>query len=1068
MKKNYLMAGALGVVSAIIYFASMAEYAFPGESANLMVYWRGIDTPEVPPYPLMAVFATLLGAGNVLAPICGSIAVVAFFFLVTAFVGGRVRGEKALPERANLATIAGVSAALVFMLSPAVRSAATHLEPKMFDFMWALLAFALAIPALRSPNGLFWLFPPALGVMVALGFCDSAIFVAFLPFYLALVVLISIHCGHKPYLPLFIFVLVAIAVVPLAHGFFGVELSESLRRSAEELRNYHMTPGWVFVTIFATLPFVTALFSCGKAFSETPGVVQWIFHAAMTFVSILAIVTPLSPSSLMEPYGILPVATSAFAAAVAGYLVSYWWMLRRKIIGMVAGCVLVFVLAVSCIWNLFAFDGDTGAFADKVAQKILDDLGDRKWFISDGTLDSHIQLAAAKEDRELHVISLSRDLDTKYLAKLADVVEKTGIGGEKNRSLKLSLSLGVLPFVQDWFVADPGVAKSVAIYGAPDLWYSAGITPVPEFLFFGADESHVPDWTAWKEFDKILAAPKGWGSYHDRKVSKPVDRLRFSIRRHLGFVANNRGVWLQDKHRDDDAWKMYELVLNEIDHDNICAIFNEVAMVGAKHASALSKQRDLERMLKSATEDKNRRYILWRLGTYYGYIRDPAIFIRLGHAWAKSGRPGDALSQIRRAIDFVPTDKQTVLLNMMAALYANENAHYESMRIYKALLRKNAKDHDALVGMMRLELAAGNKAQALEYLQRAAAANTDARRANIESAMAAMIQNDNATAKKRLRSAIDADQKDLQAWSLLAAVVMQQIDAAKDDKAAADALTKELECEILPAMEKNSNGAYDYYLQTTRGFLLLRRGKEKRKEARDAFLTAMKSRPDVNATQDLVLGLDISMDDKEGAEAHARDVLRKNRNAPLANYVMGSLALGKGDYADAELYLRRAVGDDDAKGRGRGDQDADAVKPKPNPLALNDLAEVLRRGKKLEEAEHYARKATAAAPGLYVAWDTLGTILMDANRDLDEAENCIRRACELSRTKDGKDTDVRMLMSLARVLMKRGNMDKAEVTIKKVRKRLDQLSDFEKKEFQDVEKELKELREIKELKGSAR
>ena len=415
----------------------------------------------------------------------------------------------------------------------------------------------------------------------------------------------------------------------------------------------------------------------------------------------------------------------------------------------------------------------------------------------------------------------------------------------------------------------------------------------------------------------------------------------------------------------------------------------------------------------------------------------------------------------------MPTDKQTVLLNMMAALYANENAHYESMRIYKALLRKNAKDHDALVGMMRLELAAGNKTQALEYLQRAAAANTDARRANIESAMAAMIQNDTATAKKRLRSAVDANQKDLQAWSLLAAVVMQQIDAAKDDKAAADALTKELECEILPAMEKNSSGAYDYYLQTTRGFLLLRRGGEKRKEARDAFLSAMKSRPDVNATQDLVLGLDISMDDKEGAEAHARDVLRKNRNAPLANYVMGSLALGRGEYADAELYLRRAVGDD-AKGRGRGDQDADAVKPKPNPLALNDLAEVLRRGKKLDEAEHYARKATATAPGLYVAWDTLGSILMDANRDLDEAENCIRRACELSRTKDGKDSDVRMLMSLARVLMKRGNMDKAEVTVKKVRKRLDQLSDFERKEFQDVEKELKELRELKELKRSAR
>ena len=76
------MAGAFGVMAAIVYFASMADYAFPGESARLMVYWRGIDTASVPPYPLMAVFATLLGGGNLIAPICGAVAVVAVFLLV--------------------------------------------------------------------------------------------------------------------------------------------------------------------------------------------------------------------------------------------------------------------------------------------------------------------------------------------------------------------------------------------------------------------------------------------------------------------------------------------------------------------------------------------------------------------------------------------------------------------------------------------------------------------------------------------------------------------------------------------------------------------------------------------------------------------------------------------------------------------------------------------------------------------------------------------------------------------------------------------------------------------------
>ena len=480
---------------------------------------------------------------------------------------------------------------------------------------------------------------------------------------------------------------------------------------------------------------------------------------------------------------------------------------------------------------------------------------------------------------------------------------------------------------------------------------------------------------------------------------------------------------------------MYELVLNEIDRDNICAIFNEVGMVGQNHPQATKKKKDLERMLKAAVEDKSRRYLLWRLGTYYWYIRNPDTFVRLGHAWARSGRPGDALSQIRRAIDFVPSDKKTILLNMMASLYASENDQKKSRSIYEAVLAKNSKDHDALIGMMRLELLDGNSKKALEYLQRAAENSGDGKRAKIELAMVAMMKNDLAKAKDLLKKAVDFDTKDMQAWSLLASVTMQQIDAAKDDKSKA-ALLKELENEIMPSMEKRAADQFDYYLQATKGFVHLRKKDlENRRAARDAFVAAAKARPDIAATQDLVLGLDISLDDKEHAEKHAKDVLRRNRKAPLANYVLGSLSLGRGKYAEAETYLRIA---------------ADA--PQPVVLALNDLSEVLRRTKNFAEAERYARKATEKAPGLYVAWETLGSVLMDANKNLDEAEACIRKACELSKDKNGREADIRMLVSLARVQVRRQDLQHAKVTIRKVRSRIKELSEFEKREFEDVVK----------------
>jgi len=1035
MKKNGLLAAILGGLAAVVYFASMANYAFPGESAHLQALWRGLDFATTAPHPLMAVFAKALGGGNLLAPICGVLSVVLLFLLVRFFVKERISGEQTLAHADEIAGVAAAVSAVVYMFSPAVRAAATHLEPRLFDATWALGLFALLIPLNRLQGGPVLLCSVLMGTLAAIGFCDSALFIALLPGILVALVAVQLHKAQKPYLPLTLFVFSFLISFLFARALFGLDLAVFLKGSAKELKSYTSTPGWLFVAIFTTLPFVTTLFSSQKAYNEKPGLVQWLFHGALTFVAILAVATPLSASSLMEPFGILPVVTSAFAAFVAGHLVSYWWIHRKHVVGKVAGGVLVFVLAVTCVWNLFLFDRSQGSFADKVADRMLAELGSRIWLVTDGTLDDHLLLAAQRAGRELHLIQLNRDLDTAYLANLSKIVRDKNIGGSKNETLVLSLSLGVLPFVQDWFAADPSVAKDVAVFGAPDLWYSADIRPVPELLFFGADPKRVPDWSAWKELDKLLEAPKGWGSYRLGTVKNPVDRMRLSVRRHMGLVANNRGVYLQDEKKDDEAFGMYELVLNEIDADNVCALFNEIEMSGAKYPKALAKKRELERQLKAIVDDKERRYVIWRLGSYYGYIRNPDMFIRLGFAWARSGRPGDALSQIKRAIDFVPTDKRAVLLNMMAALYAHESGGKKSREIYEGILKQNADDHDALIGMMRLELMNGDTAKALSYLQRATKSSGDTKRAKIEFAMLQMMRNDHKGALESLKKVTDADPKDLQAWSLMAAVTMQLCDVTKDEKAR-KALEKELSNTILPAMERVSDNPYDYYVQTTKAFLLMRKGDDEksRREARDAFATAAKSRPDIQATQDLVLQLDISLDDKEEAEQHARDVLRRNRDAPLANYVMGSIAMGKGNYREAESFLRRAVGGN-----------------KPNVLALNDLAEVLRRNKVYVEAERYARKAVEAAPSLYVAWETLGAILMDAKGNLDEAEKCVRKACELSK-KNGREEDVRMLVSLARVLSLKGDKTHAKNAIRKVQARIGELSEFEVKEFEELKK----------------
>ena len=1038
MKRRWFVAGMLGVASAVLFFVSMATYAYPGESARLMAEWKGLGLSTTGHYPLMRFFAGLLGGGNLIAPVCGALAVTLLFALVATYVFWCVdrheeSDESLTPRSEHLSILAGLVTVVVFALTPAVRQAATHLEPRMFDFVWALAGVAAAVPFVRFRMPA-WLFPSFLGAWLAFGICDSALFLLLLPFYAALVLYVASIRGKNRFFHFFLLALLFFAFLLLALRLFDIGFSDLLSQLRREIAEMRHREGWVLIVLFATVPFVLSLVAAPRSFTDRPTFARWVFHAAIAVSVIVVVATPLSPSALTEPFGVLPVAASAFAAMTAGCQMSCLWFLRRKAGGIVLGGVLAFVLTVSCVWNLFMFDGDAGSFADRIAHRIVDDLGDRKWFVTDGLLDDHLMLVAAERGRELHVVSLAHDMDRAYLTRLSQLVGEKGLGGAKNAELRLSLDLGVLPFLQDWLKADPAVVDELAIFGAPDIWYSAGVAPVPELLFFGGDPKRVPDWSEWKSLDGLLTAPKGWGSYRDRQERNPITRLRFALRRHLGFIANNRGVWLQDHKRDDEAWKMYELVLNEIDHDNICAIFNEVGMIGAKHPSAVAKRRDLERMLKQAVDDTSRRYLLWRLGSYYGYIRNPDIFIKLGHAWARSGRPGEALSQVRRAIDLVPTDRRHSLMNMMASLYANENEQGKSRAIYESVLAKNDGDHDALVGLMRLELLDGNSERALTYLQKAAAASGSGRTAKVEFAMVAMMKNDLTEAKRLLEEVANADSKDLQAWSLLAAVTMQQIDAEKDAKKRA-VLEKGLENEILPRMESQSRADSDYYLQTTRGFILMRKGAERRREARAAFVKAAQARPDSPVAQDLVLGMDISLADREGAEAHARDVLRRNRNAPLANYVMGSVALGRGDYPAAETYLRRA---------------ADA--PRPVVLALNDLAEVLRRTGKSSEAERYARLAVKNAPNLYVAWETLGSILMDANGDLGEAESAIRKACELSKGTGANvhDPDVRMLVSLLRVQLRNDDKLHARMTRAKIESRLGELSDFERKEYERV------------------
>ncbi len=1059
---DWLIAGVLALVTGLVNWLGLADYFYPGEGARLAVLWNGLDVSTHRLYPLFSAFAhpfVSLNAStlNAVMPLLSMVAVALLYFLVVAFLR-RMMGTT-YAEKLSLmwSRIGGAVAVLILLSTPAFRQASTHLEPRLFDGVWLMVALSL-VWVYSSTRGLWASVLPALvGVMVGLTLGDTALVVVPAAFGVVFVWMAAKARGSKPVPAVTQYVIFGIvgAVIALAAlvGDFSayVDVQKAVMRQSFAVKNLLIVP------FFTLLPFVVILLAARRGLRGSYGVTAWVAHILLTLMAILVYVSPLAPSDVLAHMGVTPILPSVCVAFSVAYLVVYWLCETRlpedlgeirasqrlvaSRIGYAAGGVFAVILLAGFIIRFgFGFNANEGKFANQVADRVIQDMGARTWMITDGTMDDHLTLAAARTQKPLHLICLQRDLDKDYLKQLEDVIRAEKLGGsdEAADALSLSLSLGVWPFVQDWLKTDPSVKQNLAVFGTPDLWYYADIQPVPETLFFGADPSRFGTraaWEAdWQTFNTWLTAPKGWGSYrmNEKKVTSPIELMRYDLRRHLGLIANDRGFYHHNLNQLEDAFEMYDLVLKQIDSDNISALFNELVMANAQYPKARQREKELTARMQSIVADKNRRYIEMALSRYYGYIRDALIFVRLGMRWAQSGLPGEGLLQVKRAIDFLPNQQNSSVMNMLASLYAAANEQEKSREVYRSILKADANNREALMGLFRLEMKDGNTKEATTYLEQAIA-QLDEKSGYIEKALLAMMKDDLATAQKMLRQATDENPSNLQAWSFLATICMRQIDGTKDAAERAK-LERELKDVIIPAMDAQARSPSDYYLMMTKAFVLMRQEtREDRLAARKALLMAAQANPGQENTQDLILSLDMQLNDEVDAERQAREVLRRNRQAPLANYVMGSLALRRGRYSEAEAFLRRSV-----------------AARKPLAMAFNDLAEVLRRDGRYTEAESCARRAIELDPNLYVCRETLGAVLLDAKRNLDEAEATVLKACEMSKDEKGVEADVRMLVTLARVQLAKGDKLHAKMTIRKVTSRMNELSEYERAEFLEM------------------
>jgi len=1005
----------LALAALALYVCTLCTAAFPGNSAAWMAWSAGLDVREAPTHPLLATlghwvaglpYFSLPVRMNLLAAVAGALAVGWVYKLVWFFVFEMMREESAVTHAPRNARFGGMAAAAAVALSLPFWQAATRFGPEIFDVA-GLLACAVLLMAYARSQNLFWLL--LFGVLYGAGMAESHLFLVAAPAMAALGVIVEWKLAWCRVGRLFAAAWLAVILFSGVHYWAarsfllasGVEPSwpallhvwvAVFREQFTALAGLFPKQLWLPVFVLGVGGAGLSFFAAFRTLDNRRNWSLLILSAILTVFSALVLFNvPFSPWGVMASKGVIPAATYTLVGIGIGLLAASWRALAvvndpleanvlagegdrdgdsgdgaaegeavlqggeptpvvfaaGRGIGLLLAPVLVGLVVISGISNGRFLHADTGAFADRAADAVLDGLRGRTWVVSNGLLDPNLLIRAHERGLALRLICPYRAREKNYAANLLRLVLADAAFTENAKLRAKSLiAFNVHLFIDDLFANDTDIAGKAVCMGLPDLWFGSNWTPVPERLFFGGvreigtlngrelQASHEAFWLRWKPF---LDAGEG----KPRQLSY---RHRTALRRHLSFVANNLGVTLDDLGLPEEAFRAY-LTARELWPDNISALLNLFELVSRGRHPEMKDTLDTQ--LRRKVENPHERYPLWALSRYYGYVRNYGLFVRMGWSWALSSSPGSVLAGLRSAYSVQEDEeKRTALSALMASVYALRGDYKKSADEYRNVLKSDPKNTAAISGLARLALQQSVVADARKILETGEAAGASKRLLRQDWAALHLVAGDLPRARILLQEL--AEEPDVQPMTLamLAMVMIEQQESSA------------VEAKILPRLGKMTEGKDAYFAQVVQGRIWQGKGKAGHKNARLCFHRASLLRPDVQALQEVILMLDVSLEDQKAAEAHALTVLRQRPNQPYANFIIGSIRLEQGQYGDAEVYLRRS-----------------AEAPEPTLAALNNYAQTLCRIRKLDAAETMARKAASRAPDRYEGWSTLAFVL---------------------------------------------------------------------------------------------
>ncbi len=897
----------------------------------------------------------------------------------------------------RISILGGFTAVFLLLFLAASWSASTRLSPGMFHLLIALLIF-LVYPFVGSRWKLTRL---SLTVFLCVvGTLDSSAFLFLVPILAVLLFLSFVESKARGTLILMsaLAAMAGLALFGFAYRTLASDpslptaaaLRAMIRGVAQqrlgEWRTFFPATGWLLVLVQVGVPAALLLFGRTLLFGE---------RRPNTLLAILMIVAaslqtllnlPFSPFLFFEATGHLPVFTAAVqACAVACALASCLVLLSpddqraevdlslkldykleryRQVQRGLAGCLLPVLLLLMLVAPFRSWrwvNPSRGAFADCLAKEILDALGKRTCLVSDGLLTHHLKLQAHLSARPLTIITVRSTLTPLEKRDLKRFIAGSPLFEGLNRQrLDNALSISAERFVTEWFAAAPQVVRQVMVLGLPELWTAGGFVAVPEGLAFSGHSKAdaLPQLDAMDARHRAFVARVKPDLAGRRNERGPVAWLRAVMRIKAGFAANEWGVLLEDHGQVALSYEAYERAA-ALDPDNVSALINAYALallrnIRPETAEALNKQ--VKRAL-ARNRVNDLRAMVWVLQNH-GTVRQQAFYAQQTALWSQRGLKEVASEKLRRAKTLAEHTGTAALMDQ-ASVFLQSGDLQSAEASYRAVVGKEAKNGQALVGLCTVALAQGQKKEAQSWLSQAQAAGVEPKDLRYQAISLALMNGEDDRVRTLLAEAAKETPGDPRYWALQAEVLLKQGDLQL------------VERQLLPNMQAALKSPDHYLIHAVKGMVLRRKGPEFFREARQSLLEALSLNAALSDVWDELLELDLAIGNSVFIESDARKQLSMDPDHPLANYLLGALLLSRGKLSAAEDFLRRSI------------------ERKPTSSACNDLAECLRLQKRHAEAETLARQALVLDPNLAPAQDTLANILCDVGR-FPEADSLVR------------------------------------------------------------------------------